>query len=79
MLTNSLSLTSTMILQESGVRMHEGCNIIGNIEVNRVPGRLVIGAFSRSVEFDMTDLNTSHVIHNLRFRSTFGNGLQRST
>jgi len=49
---------------------HEGCNLVGTVEVNKVPGKMVMAAHSNYHNFDVQAVNTSHVIHHLAFRST---------
>jgi hypothetical protein len=48
---------------------HEGCNIVGSVEVNKVPGKLVLAAHSKYQDFDLKEVNTSHSISHLSFRS----------
>merc|ERR1712070_991532 len=48
---------------------HEGCNIVGTVEVQKVPGKLVFAAHSNYQDFDLKSVNTSHSIHHLSFRS----------
>lgn len=54
---------------------HEGCNLVGTIEVNKVPGKMVLAAHSNYHNFDLMGVNTSHVIHHLAFRSTIDHTL----
>lgn len=48
---------------------HEGCNIVGSVEVQKVPGKLVFAAHSNYLDFDIKSVNTSHTIQHLSFRS----------
>jgi hypothetical protein len=48
---------------------HEGCNIVGTVEVQKVPGKLVFAAHANYLEFDVKTVNTSHTIQHLSFRS----------
>jgi hypothetical protein len=54
---------------------HEGCNMVGTIEVNKVPGKMVLAAHSNYHNFDLMGVNTSHVVHHLAFRSTIDHTL----
>jgi hypothetical protein len=54
---------------------YEGCNLVGTVEVNKVPGKMVLAAHSNYHNFDVHDVNTSHVIHHLAFRSTIDHTL----
>jgi len=54
---------------------HEGCNLVGTIEVNKVPGKMVLAAHSNYHNFDVKTVNTSHVVHHLAFRSTIDHTL----
>jgi len=48
---------------------HEGCNVVGSVEVQKVPGKLVFAAHSNYLDFDIKSVNTSHTIQHLSFRS----------
>jgi len=48
---------------------HEGCNIVGTVEVQKVPGKLVFAAHSKYLDFDIKQVNTSHTVQHLSFRS----------
>lgn len=54
---------------------YEGCNIVGTVEVNKVPGKMVFAAHSNEHNFDIHQVNTSHVIHHLAFRATIDHTL----
>eukprot|EP00658_Telonema_sp_P-2_P035173 TRINITY_DN25627_c0_g1_i5.p1 TRINITY_DN25627_c0_g1~~TRINITY_DN25627_c0_g1_i5.p1 ORF type:complete len:423 (+),score=117.51 TRINITY_DN25627_c0_g1_i5:196-1464(+) len=44
---------------------HEGCNIVGSVEVKKVPGKLMFAAHSNYLDFDLKSVNTSHTIQHL--------------
>jgi len=46
-----------------------GCNIIGTIKVQKVPGTLVLGAHSNDRSMVVDVLNMSHIVHHLAVRS----------
>jgi len=46
-----------------------GCNIVGTVEVMKVPGTLVFSAHSNYESLSLEYLNMSHIIHHLAFRS----------
>lgn len=56
----------------------EGCNLVGTVEVNKVPGKVVLAAHSNEHNFDVHQVNTSHVIHHLAFRSTIDHTLPKN-
>merc|ERR1711865_350692 len=55
------------------VETHEGCNIVGTVEVQKVPGKLVFAAHANYQDFDVKQVNTSHTIQHLSFRSVVVN------
>merc|ERR1712028_32217 len=55
------------------VETHEGCNIVGTVEVQKVPGKLVFAAHANYQDFDVKQVNTSHPIQHLSFRSVVVN------
>ncbi|CAI9787758.1 unnamed protein product [Fraxinus pennsylvanica] len=44
-----------------------GCRIEGNVNVNKVPGNLIISASSAAHSFDASQLNMSHIISHFSF------------
>lgn len=54
---------------------YEGCNLVGTVEVNKVPGKMVLAAHSNEHNFDVHHVNTSHVVHHLAFRPTIDHTL----
>lgn len=46
-----------------------GCNIVGTIQVAKVPGTLVLGAHSNDRSLRLENLNMSHIVHHLAIRS----------
>jgi len=58
---------------------HEGCNVVGTVEVQKVPGKLVFAAHSKYLDFDVKQVNTSHTIQHLSFRSVGTQQAQGST
>lgn len=45
----------------------EGCNIVGRVDVSKVPGNFHVSADAHGYSFDAARMNVSHVVHHLSF------------
>lgn len=45
-----------------------GCNVVGSITVNKVPGTLMMTAHSNYKSLSLENLNMSHIIHHMAYR-----------
>lgn len=61
------------------IRSHseEGCQIMGSLFVNRVPGNFHITAKSNSHDFDAKSTNMSHIVHHFSFGAPLSRRVMR--
>lgn len=56
----------------------EGCQIVGNVWVNRVPSNFHITAKSSNHDFDAKTTNLSHIVHHFSFGKPLSRRVERS-